>query len=156
MIQRDVLMRQIRQLGQALAEIVTTGQTGQPKAVLDQIEEALQIHLDGTAADFRTLPPETLLAMCDDNGQFDPEAAQTLARLLNVQGDAHRERDEREKAGACFGRSLLLYRRLLQEPDAPVSWKVGTTVATLTERVESLPVDEATEDALDAMRNGTN
>lgn len=155
MIQRDVLMRQIRQLGQALAEIVTAGQTGRPNAVLEQIDEAVQIHLDGTAADLRTLPPETLLAMCDDDGRFDPEVAQTLAQLLNLQGDAHRERDEREEAGACFGRSLLLYRRLLQDPAAPVSWQVGTTVATLTDRVDSLPLDEATEEALDAMRNGS-
>jgi len=156
MIQRDVLMRQIRQLGQALAEIVTASQTGTPNAVLEQIDEALQVHLDGTAADLRTLPPETLLAMCEDDGQFNPEAAQTLADLLNVQGQAHRERNEREKAGASFGRSLLLYRRLLQEPDAPVSWKVGTTVAALTERVDNLPVDDVTEEALEAVRNGTD
>lgn len=154
MIQRDVLMRQIRQLGQALAEIVTTSQSGQPHAVLDQIDEAVQIHLNGTAADLRTLPPTTLLAMCEDDGRFEPEAAQTLARLLNVQGQAHREREEREEAGACFGRSLLLYRRLLQEPDAPVSWQVGTTVAALTDRVDELPVGEEVMDALDTLRNG--
>ena len=155
MIQRDVLMRQIRQLGQSLAEIVTASQTGQPQAVLDQIDEALQVYLDGTAADLRTLPPETLLAMCEDDGRFEPEAAQTLARLLNVQGQAHRERGERKEAGASFGRSLLLYCRLLREPDAPVSWKVGTTVAALTERVDTLPIDDATQEALDALRNGT-
>ena len=155
MIQRDVLMRQIRQLGQALAEIVTAGQTGRPNAVLDQIDEAVQVHLDGTAADLRTLPPETLLAMCENDGRFVPQAAQTLARLLNVQGQAHREREEREEAGACFGRALLLYRRLLQDPEAPVSWKVGTTVAALSDRVDALPVDDATEEALDALRNGT-
>jgi phosphoenolpyruvate carboxylase len=156
MIQRDVLMRQIRQLGQALAEIVTAGQTGRPNAVLEQIDEAVRIHLDGTAADLRTLPPETLLAMCEDGDRFVPEAAQTLARLLNVQGQAHREREEREEAGACFGRALLLYRRLLQDPAAPVSWKVGTTVAALSDRVDALPVDDATREALDALRNGTN
>lgn len=154
MIQRDVLMRQIRQLGRALAEIVTTGQTGHPNAVLEQIDEALQIYLDGTAADLRTLPPETLLAMCRDDGRFDPEAAQTLARLLNVQGKAHREREERKEAGACFGRSLLLYRHLLQNPSTPVSWKVGTTVAALTEHVETFPLDDATREALDSLQNG--
>lgn len=154
MIRRDVLMRQIHRLGEALAQIVTAEEPGQPQAVLDQIDEALQIHLDGTAADLRTLLPETLLAMCEDGNRFDPEAAQTLARLLHVQGNAHRERDERNEAGACFGRSLLLYRRLLQEPDAPVSWKVGTTIATLADRVGTLPVDEDAQDALDAMRNG--
>lgn len=151
MIQRDVLMRQIRQLGQALAEIVTAADTGSPNAVLDQIDEAVRVHLDGTAADLRTLPPETLLAMCEDGARFDPEAAQTLARLLNVQGKAHRERAEKEEAGACFGRSLLLYRRLLQAPDAPVSWQAGTAVAALSKRVDELPVDDATQEAL---RNG--
>jgi phosphoenolpyruvate carboxylase len=154
MIQRDVLMRQIRQLGQALAEIVNAGQTGQPNAVLEQIDEAVQIHLDGTAADLRVLPPETLLAMCEDEGRFVPEAAQTLARLLNLQGQAHREREEPEKAGASFGRALLLYRRLLGDPEAPVSWKVGTTVAALSDRVDDLPVDDATQEALEALRNG--
>lgn len=149
-------MRQIHQLGQALAEIVTAEQPGQPQAVLDQIDEALQIHLDGTAADLRTLPPETLLAMCEDDGRFDPGAAQTLADLLTVQGDAHRKRDEREAAGACYGRSLLLYRRLLEDPSAPVSWKVGTTVAALADRVDTFPVGEAVQSALAALRNGTD
>jgi len=156
MIQRDVLMRQIRQLGQALAEIVTAADTGRPNDVLDQIDEAVRLHLEGTAADLRTLPPETLLAMCEDGDRFEPEAAQTLARLLNVQGQAHEDRDEPEKAGACFGRSLLLYRHLLQDPDAPVSWQVGTTVAALTERVETHPIGDDVKEALDALRNGTD
>jgi len=155
MIRRDVLMRQIHQLGQALAEIVTSGQTGRPKQVLDQIDEAARIHLDGTGADLRTLPPETLLAMCDDDGKFDPEAAHALARMLNLQGQAHHERAERKKAGCAFGRSLLLYRRLLSEPEAPVSWKIGTTVAALTEHVDTLPLDDATEAALEDVRNGS-
>lgn len=154
MIQRDVLMRQIRQLGRALAEIVTAADTGRPNTVLDQIDEAVQVHLDGTAADLRTLPPETLLAMCREGDRFEPEAAQTLARLLNTQGEAHRQRDEAEEAGACFGRALLLYRHLLQQPDAPVSWRVGTTVAALTDRVETHPIDDDVREALDALRNG--
>mgnify|MGYP006284308789 CR=1 FL=1 len=155
MIQRDVLMRQIRQLGRALAEIVTTADTGRPNDVLDQIDEAVQVHLDGTAADLRTLPPETLLDMCHEGERFVPDAAQTLARLLNVQGEAHRERDERENAGACFGRSLLLYRHLLNQPDAPVSWRIGTTVAVLTDRVDSFPIGDDVQAALDAVRNGS-
>jgi hypothetical protein len=35
-----------------------------------------------------------------------------------------------------------------------VSWQFGTTVAALSERVEALPVDDATQEALDALRNG--
>jgi len=148
-------MRQIRQLGRALTEIVTAGDTGEPQSVLEEIDEAVRIHLDGTAADLRTLPPETLLAMCEDQNRFVPEAAQTLARLLNVQGEAHLARNEDEEAGASFARSLLLYRRLLRQPDAPVSWQAGTTVAALTKRVDNLPVDKDAKEALDALRNGT-
>jgi len=154
MIRRDVLMRQIRQLGQALAKIVADGPTDEPNAVLDRLDEALQVHLDGTAAGLRTLPPKTLLAMCEDEGRFVPEAAQTLAQCLHAQGKAHRARDERTEAGAAFARALLLYRRLLQEPDAPVSWKAGTTIATLVDRVDTFPVDDATQAALDQLRNG--
>jgi hypothetical protein len=33
---------------------------------------------------------------------------------------------------------------------------VGTTVAALSERVETLLVDEATQDALEARRNGAD
>ena len=32
-------------------------------------------------------------------------------------------------------------------PDAPVSWQVGTTVAALLERVDTLPVDDAAQKA---------
>ena len=52
-------------------------------------------------------------------------------------------------------RSLLLYRYLLHDPDAPVSWQAGTTVAALSKRVDALPVDDATLKALAALRNGT-
>jgi hypothetical protein len=51
---------------------------------------------------------------------------------------------------------LPFYHPLLQDPDAPVSWQIGTTVAALAERVEALPVDEETEEALEALRNGAD
>ena len=41
----------------------------------------------------------------------------------------------------------------VQNLDTSVSWQVGTTVAALSERVETLLVDEATQDALEARRN---
>ena len=43
-----------------------------------------------------------------------------------------------------------------QNLDTSVSWQVGTTVAALSERVETLLVDEATQDALEALRNGAD
>jgi len=55
----------------------------------------------------------------------------------------------------CFAQLFPLYRPLLQDPDAPVSWQVGTTVAALAERVDALPVDDATKEVLEALQNGT-
>lgn len=152
MIHRDVLMRQIRQFAKAVAQLISKAQTEQPDAVLAKIDEACQTHLDGRAEDLRTLPPDTLLALCKEGTQFVPEAAQTFAQVLHRQGKAHQELGDEEAAGACFARALLLYRRLLQDPEAPVSWKVGTTVAALKDRVESLPVEEDVQKALASLR----
>jgi broad specificity phosphatase PhoE len=155
MIHQDVLMRQIRQFTKAIATLLSQAPREQADDVLREIDEACRAHLDGRAADLRTAPPEALLEMCHEGDRFVPDAAQSLAQTLQRMGEAHREREEPERAGACFGRSLLLYRRLLSDPEAPVSWKVGTTVAALSDRVEQFPVDDATADALDALRNGT-
>jgi len=56
---------------------------------------------------------------------------------------------------ASFARLPPLYRHLHQDPDAPVSWHVGITDATLSEQVDAPPVDDATQEALAALRNGT-
>ena len=154
MIHRDVLMRQIRQFTKAIATLLGQSSREQPEDLLRGIDEACQSHLDGRAEDLRTLPPDALLELCHEDDRFVPDVAQTLARALHRMGETHEYRDASEKAGHCFARSLLLYRHLLQTPDAPVSWQVGTTVAALSERVAALPVDEATAEALEALRNG--
>jgi len=154
MIQKDVLMRQIRQFTKAIATLLGQSHREQPEALLQAIDEACKTHLDGTAEDLRTLPPDALLELCRENGRFVPDAAQTLARAFHRMGETHEYRDDPEKAGACFARSLFLYRHLLQDPDAPVSWQAGTTVAALSKRVDALPVDDAAEEALKALSNG--
>lgn len=155
MIHRDVLMRQIRQFTKAIATLLSQSPREQPDEVLRAIDEACQTHLDGRVEDLRTLPPDALLELCRTDGRFVPDVAQTLARALHRMGETYEYRDAPEKAGASFARSLLLYRHLLDDPDAPVSWQFGTTVAALAERVDTLPVDDATAEALEALRNGT-
>jgi hypothetical protein len=154
MIHRDVLMRQIRQFTKAIATLLGQSSREQPEDLLRGIDEACQSHLDGRAEDLRTLPPDALLDLCHENDRFVPDVAQTLARALHRMGETYEYRDAPKKAGASFARSLLLYRHLLQTPDAPVSWQAGTTVAALSERVAALPVDDATAEALEALRNG--
>ena len=152
MIHQDVLMRQIRQFTKAIASLLGQSHREQPEETLRAIDEACQTHLDGRAEDLRTLPPEALLELCRDEGQFVADAAQSMAQALQQMGDAYAVQEAPEKAGACFGRALLLYRRLLNDPEAPVSWTVGTTVAALEERVDRLPVESVLQEALVAMR----
>ncbi len=149
MIERDVLMRQIQQLAQALTNIVQLVSNGEYDAAIAAVDEACANHLDGSAEDLRTLPPERLLALCKDGDRFLSDAAQTLAKLLALQGDAHRKCGDPEEAGACYGRALFLMRRVLQAPDAPVSWQIGTKIATLKQRVENHPVGSEMVVALD-------
>ena len=149
MIERDVLMRQIQQLAQALTNIVQFVSNGEYDAAIAAVDEACANHLDGSAEDLRTLPPERLLALCEDGDRFLSDAAQTLAKLLALQGDAHRERGEPDAAGACYSRALLLMRRVLQAPDAPVSWQIGTKIAALKERLDHHPVGDDMSAALD-------
>ena len=154
MIHQDVLMRQIRQFTKAVATLLGQSHREQPEELLRAIDEACCTHLDGRAEDLRTLPPDALLDLCRENDQFVPDVAQTLARALHRMGETYEYRSASDKAGSCFARSLFLYRHLLQDPDAPVSWQVGTTVATLEKQGERFLVDEATEEALDALRSG--
>lgn len=156
MIHRDVLMRQIRQFTKAIATLLGKSHREQPEDLLRGIDEACRTHLDGRVEDLRNMPPDELLELCRENGQFVPDVAQTLARTFHRMGETYEYRNKSEMAGRCFGRALFLYRHLLQDPDAPVSWQVGTTVASLTDRVETLPVDDATQEALDALQNGTD
>jgi hypothetical protein len=153
MIERDVLMRQIQQLAQALANIVQLVSNSEYDAAIKAVDEACSAHLDGSAEGLRTLPPSQVLALCTDGERFLPDAAQTLAKLLTLQGDAHRERGEQEKAGACYSRALLLMRRVLQEPDAPVSWQIGTKIAALKDKVDDHPVAEDMAVALNDLRD---
>jgi len=148
-------MRQIRQFTKAIATLLGQSSREQPDDLLRAIDEACHTHLDGQVDDLHTLPPDALLDLCRDDGRFVPDVAQTLARALHRMGETYEYRDASKKAGASFARSLLLYRHLLENPDAPVSWQVGTTVAALSERVDALPVDDATQEALAALRNGT-
>jgi len=148
-------MRQIRQFTKAIATLLGQSSREQPEDLIRSIDEACKTHLDGRAEDLRTLPPDALLDLCRDEGQFVADAAQSMAQALQQMGEAYKQQTKADAAGACFGRALFLYRHLLQDPDAPVSWQVGTTVAALSERVEALPVDDATQEALDALRNGT-
>jgi hypothetical protein len=149
MIQRDVLMRQIHQLADAIVRIVEHVTNREYDDALTAVDEILDTELDGSAEGLRTMPPERLLNVCHDGGRFSAQAAQTLAKILRLQGDAHAGRGEATEAGQCYGRALLLLRAALNADDAEVSWQIGTHVADLQRLVDDHPTDEAIAPALD-------
>jgi hypothetical protein len=149
MIERDTLMRQTQQLAQALAQLFQLRNEQNDREVIEAIDQATREHLGGSAEELRMLSPSMLLDLCSEGSRFSPEAAHTLAQLLTAQGDAHRNLDAPERAGACYARALLLLRYVLNMPNAPVSWKIGTELAALKNHLHDLPVSDAMQDALD-------
>lgn len=148
MIQRDVLMRQINQLAEALVRIVEHVSNREYDTALNAVDEILDAQLDGSAEGLRHMPPERLLSLCREDGRLSGEAAQTLAKLLRLQGEAHAGREEPEAAGACYGRALLLLRAALQANDAAVSWQIGTHVADLQRLADDYPTSDVLATAL--------
>jgi aminoglycoside phosphotransferase len=148
MIERDTLMRQTQQLAQALAQIFRLRTEQDDRAVLEAIDEASEKHLGGSAQELRMLAPSMLVDLCSEGSRFSSDAAHTLAHLLVAQGDAHRNLDAPDRAGACYARALLLLRYVLNTPEAPVSWKIGTELAALEQHLDALPVSDAMQKAL--------
>lgn len=152
MIERDTLMRQTQQLAQALAQIFRLRNEQDDRGVIEAIDQASRDHLDGSAEEVRTLSPSVLLKLCTEGSRFSPDAAHTLAQLLTAQGDAYRNLDAPERAGSCYARALLLLRYVLDVPDAPVSWTIGTQIAALEDHVHQLPVSDAMQNALRTLK----
>lgn len=148
MIERDTLLRQAQQLAQAMAHIFRLRNEQDDRGVIEAIDQATRTHLDGSADELRLLSPDTLLDLCAEGSAFSPDAAQTLAQLLMAQGDAYRNLEAPEHAGACYARALLLLRYVVQSPDAAVSWTIHSDLQTLENHLATHPVPDAMQAAL--------
>lgn len=137
MIQKDVLMRQIQMLTQALARVLFKKSAGQQGAAQQIIAEALG-ELDGVdrVSDLRERPVEDVLDLCrSEAGGFSPDFALAVADLLREDGDllAMQERDA--EACASYERALALYRRAEADEHAAVPMDFAARVAHVEERL---------------------
>ena len=135
MIERDYLMRQIRQMVQALQEVLNLRKQG-------QVEEARQ-HLHRTFHglsdehdSLRVLRLEETLEFCSREDSFRPEFALSVADLLREEGEVLAEQGRLEEAQQSWVRALLLYRRAMREQGAALPWNIGATVSRLEAKVE--------------------
>ena len=136
MIQRDVLMRQVQMLAQALARVVFNKSTGQHDQAQQIIEQALG-ELDGQgAAGLREQPVERLFELCSTEAGFAPGLALGVADLLREDGDLFALRDRAKSARASYERALALYRRVQNEEGAAVPLDLGDRIAHVEEQLE--------------------
>ena len=135
MIQRDVLMRQVQMLAQALARVLFKKSTGQHDQAQQIIEQALG-ELDGqSAADLREQPVEHLFELCRTEAGFHADLALGVANLLREDGDLLAMQDRDEAARASYERALAFYRRVQDEKGAAVPLDLGDRVAHVEEQL---------------------
>ena len=109
MIHRDFLMRQIQQMTQALATVLTRQRQGQTEEALQEIDRAFRQAVAGEYTPPDALPVDELIAACSTSEGFVAEKGLAVADLLAAQGDARADRDDAEGACASRVRALALY-----------------------------------------------
>lgn len=120
MVERDFILRQVQQLAQVLAQVLTLGRAGQAaeaqKALADGLEGVLGLPLD----ELRSLPREELLAMCASGGVLSGENGVAVADLLRE-----------DEAAAGRERALWLYECAITSADTAVPFDVHQRIETL-------------------------
>lgn len=147
MIQRDVLMRQVRQLTQALARVMASREQEQFDEAARHIEQAFR-QLTGEKDPLRRYPIEQVLTQCSTKAGFSAELGTNVAALLKQEGDLLDARGRPEAACRCYVRALALYWRARAEKDAALPLNIGEKIERLEQRVDTCALTEAEQTAL--------
>ena len=113
MIQNDVLMRQIKQMTEALAEALALVSDGRIDAAHEEIREALDTLTEPGTRPLHERPVADTIAHCTLDHGFSHDLALQVADMLRHQGDLFRRQDQFDTAQRCHVRALALYRHLL-------------------------------------------
>lgn len=150
MIERDYLMRQIRQMVQVLQEVLNLRKQGQVDEARQHLQRAFHGLSEEEHGTLRTLSLEETLHFCNRGGSFKPEFAVRVADLLKEEGEVLAEQGRLEEAQQSWVRALLLYRRAMREQRAALPWNIGASVSGLEAKVDGTPEAEAVDRLLDA------
>lgn len=119
MIHRDVLLRQIQQFVQVLAEVLARKRGHQPELAYETLTEGIRDLLGLELAMVLQLDRDALLALCMVDDWFSGDKAVALADLLHEEGSA-----------AADERALWLYEAALTS-DAALPFDVHERMAAL-------------------------
>lgn len=136
MFQRDHIMRQVQQAAQVVARVAGLKEDGRYEEAMDEIARALNELAGLDATPTRALSTDALIDLCTSETGFSARRALALADLLRQAGDILALQDDPDDARTSYRQALALYRKVLDVPDAPVPWDIGSTIAELEELVE--------------------
>lgn len=82
MIEKDIILRQVQQLAQALAAILFNKKERRPELVEDHMTRALREVFKRDLSDLQALSLEEIIELCSPGGSWSAELALALADLL--------------------------------------------------------------------------
>jgi len=128
MITRDFLLRQIHQLAQVLARVLSLKSDQQPDQALQEIDRAFQDLPGLDVLLHATATRDELLALCRSDDRFHSEKALALADLLVERALLV---EEEQKSG--FKYALWLYEAAVSEGGAALPLDIRERIAWLRE-----------------------
>ncbi|MFO8232223.1 MAG: hypothetical protein R6U20_06105 [Longimonas sp.] len=138
MIHKDVLMRQIQQMTEALAQALALISDGRTDEAQHEIAEALDDLTDPGTLPLRERPVSDTIAHCTTRGALSIDLALQVADMLRHQGDLLRRHDQFEAALRSHVRALALYQALLAESnaDTPLPLDIHDRMAHLNDAID--------------------
>lgn len=148
--QRDVLMRQIMDLAQFLAEVLNLQQSEQYDEAAAHIQQAFR-QLTGEQDPLRHYPIEKVIDQCTAPGGLSAELALNVADLLKQEGDLLQREQRREEACRAYVRALILYKKTIATDTAALPLDIWETVGDVEELVAPCDLTDDEQAALDAI-----
>lgn len=146
MIHKDVLMRQIQQMTEALAQALALISDGRTDEAQHEIAEALDRLTEPGTLPLRERPVQDTVDHCTVDGTLSTDLGLQVADMLRHQGDLFRRQDRFDEAQRSHVRALALYQTLLatSTADTPLPLDIHDRVAHLKETIapEHLRDDE--------------
>ena len=103
MIQRDVLLRQVQQLAQALAMMLFNKKERRPDLAEDSLTQALRQVFGRDRDELVAMDREDILALCSPGNVYSADLALALADLLREDGAPEKPRTRRMALRICSG-----------------------------------------------------
>jgi hypothetical protein len=153
MVERDYILRLIKQMTEVLAIVFKLERGGDPQEALRVVDQTYQQLLGLDAATISSLPPDALLALIRSSGvgyQGDRAIAErltVLANLLQAEGDIYDSLKQQDNGATRRLKALDIQLAILTGED-PTSERAANSVAMLLERLDEYELPPRTKQLL--------